>query len=56
VWASTDVRHIRSQRVLEKLGMQREAVRVGDHIGRNDEIVDEVVYGLNISPAAESRR
>jgi RimJ/RimL family protein N-acetyltransferase len=49
IWASTDVRHVRSRRVLEKLGMQREEVRVGDHIGRAGELVDEVVYGLNLT-------
>lgn len=52
LWASTDVRHLRSQRVLEKLGMQREAIRVRDHIGRDREPIDEVVYGLSIGPGA----
>jgi ribosomal-protein-alanine N-acetyltransferase len=47
VWASTDARHLRSQRVLEKLGMQREALRVEDHVGRDGEWIDEVVYGLD---------
>jgi ribosomal-protein-alanine N-acetyltransferase len=54
IWASTDARHGRSRRVLEKLGMQREAVRVGDHIGRAGELVDEVVYGLNLAPIGNS--
>lgn len=49
IWGSTDARHIRSQRVLEKLGMQREALRVADHVGRNGELADEVVYGLNLT-------
>ena len=49
IWASTDARHVRSRRVLEKLGMQPEAVRVGDHRGRAGELVDEMVYGLNIA-------
>jgi ribosomal-protein-alanine N-acetyltransferase len=49
IWASTDARHVRSRRVLEKLGMQQEALRVGDHIGRAGEIVDEVVYGVNFA-------
>jgi [ribosomal protein S5]-alanine N-acetyltransferase len=49
IWASTDVRHTRSHRVLEKLGMQREAVRVEDHVGRDGELIDEVVYGLNVT-------
>ena len=49
VWASTDIEHVRSQRVLEKLGMRRESVRVADHIGRHGEAVDEVVYGLEVT-------
>jgi RimJ/RimL family protein N-acetyltransferase len=52
IWASTDVRHLRSQRVLEKLGLRREAVRLGDHLGRNGEAVDEVVYGINLGEAS----
>jgi [ribosomal protein S5]-alanine N-acetyltransferase len=46
VWASTDLRHVRSQRVMEKLGMRRETVRVGDRLGRDGTAVDEVVYVL----------
>jgi RimJ/RimL family protein N-acetyltransferase len=46
VWASTDVRNVRSLRVLEKLGMQREILRARDHVGRGGELIDEVVYGL----------
>jgi RimJ/RimL family protein N-acetyltransferase len=53
IWASTDARNVRSQRVLEKLGMQREALRVKDHVGRDGELVDEVVYGLNIPENTE---
>jgi ribosomal-protein-alanine N-acetyltransferase len=49
VWASTDTRNARSQRVLEKLGMQCEVVRYGDHLGRDGEAVDEVVYGINLA-------
>jgi [ribosomal protein S5]-alanine N-acetyltransferase len=49
IWASTDVRHLRSRRVLEKLGMKPEALRVGDHVGRFGEPVDEVVYGLSVT-------
>jgi ribosomal-protein-alanine N-acetyltransferase len=49
VWASTDARHVRSQRVLEKLGMQREALRLGHHVGRNGELIDELVYALNVT-------
>jgi RimJ/RimL family protein N-acetyltransferase len=49
IWASTDARNARSFRVLEKLGMHREALRVGDHVGRVGESIDELVYGLNLS-------
>ncbi len=49
VWASTDVRHVRSRRILEKLGMEREALRVSDQRGRFGELVDEVVYALNVT-------
>lgn len=49
IWASTDARHLRSHRVLEKLGMQREALRIGDHVGHFGELVDELVYGLNLT-------
>jgi ribosomal-protein-alanine N-acetyltransferase len=49
IWASTDSRHVRSQRVLEKLGMQREAIRVGHHVGRDGLLADEVVYGISRS-------
>ena len=49
IWASTDVRHVRSQRVLEKLGMKRESIQVGHHVGRNGELIDEVVYGLDVT-------
>lgn len=47
VWASTDAQNLRSIRVMEKLGMQREAVRAGDHVGRDGALVDEVVYGMS---------
>lgn len=48
VSASTDARNVRSQRVLEKLGMQREGVRVADHVGRDGKMVDEVMYRLDV--------
>jgi ribosomal-protein-alanine N-acetyltransferase len=48
IWASTDVRHIKSQRVLEKLGMKRESLQARHHVGRNGELIDEVVYGLDL--------
>lgn len=54
VWASTDARHIRSRRVLERLGMQQEALRLGDHIGRDGAMADEVVYGLNLGGSGRS--
>jgi RimJ/RimL family protein N-acetyltransferase len=47
IWASTDARNVRSRGVLEKLGLQWEALRTGHHLGRDGQIVDEVVYGLN---------
>ena len=49
VWASTDVRHVRSQRVLEKLGMRREAILPRHHLGRDREVINEVVYGINLA-------
>jgi RimJ/RimL family protein N-acetyltransferase len=49
VWASTDVRHVRSQRVLEKLGFVREFVRARHHVGRYGELIDEVLYGFNLA-------
>ena len=50
IWASTDARNIRSRRVLEKLGMELEELRVRDHIGRAGEVIDEVVYGRSLAP------
>jgi ribosomal-protein-alanine N-acetyltransferase len=47
IWAATDVQNVRSQRVLEKLGMQREGVRVASRAGRGGSVIDEVVYSLN---------
>jgi ribosomal-protein-alanine N-acetyltransferase len=49
IWASTDNRNVPSQRVLQKLGMRREALRVQDHVGRDGEQVDEVVYSRNVA-------
>jgi len=46
VWASTDARNVRSQRVMEKVGMRREDVRRGHHLGRDGQPVDEVVYAV----------
>ena len=46
VWASTDVRHAKSQRVLEKLGMIRTALQAGHHRGRAGEPIDEFKFEL----------
>jgi ribosomal-protein-alanine N-acetyltransferase len=54
IWASTDARNIRSRRVLEKLGMQLEELRVGNHVGRAGEVIDEVVYGLSLTPRGKA--
>jgi ribosomal-protein-alanine N-acetyltransferase len=48
VWASTELRHVRSQRVLEKLGLRRQAVRASYHLGREGTPVDGVVYALDV--------
>jgi ribosomal-protein-alanine N-acetyltransferase len=48
IWASTDARHVKSQRVLEKLGLRRECVQVAHHQGRSGESVDEVLYALDL--------
>jgi [ribosomal protein S5]-alanine N-acetyltransferase len=56
LWASTDARHIQSRRVLERLGMQQEVLRVDDHMGRDGEMVDEVVYGLNLGTEIRGHR
>jgi len=45
IWASTDVGNVRSQRVLEKLGMRRENAI---NQGLPGESVDEVMYGLDL--------
>ena len=44
IWASTDARNVRSQRVLEKLGMVREGAV--DHQDRDGNVVEEIVYAL----------
>jgi ribosomal-protein-alanine N-acetyltransferase len=54
IWASTEARHRRSRRVMEKLGMQLEEVRAGAHVGRAGEIVDKVVYALPLGPRGEA--
>jgi RimJ/RimL family protein N-acetyltransferase len=47
VWASTDIRHVRSHRVMEKLGMVREVIRTSHHVAR-DGIVDDVVFSVGL--------
>lgn len=49
VWASTDARNVRSQRVLQKLGMRCEVIRARHHLDREGAWVDEVVYGLDVT-------
>src|SRR3978361_1162986 len=49
IWAATEVGYVRARRGLEKLGMEREALRSGDHVGLSGELIDEVVYGLNLT-------
>lgn len=46
IWASTDARHGRSRRVMEKLGMHFESTLPAHHRDRTGAMVDEVVYGL----------
>ncbi len=48
VWASTDVRNERSQRVLQKLGFARESVRPAQQRDRDGNVVDEVKYILEL--------
>ena len=46
IYAPVDVRNPRSQRVLEKLGFQREGVLRGHEIGRDGKRIDHVYFGL----------
>jgi RimJ/RimL family protein N-acetyltransferase len=48
IWAATDERNVRSIRVLEKLGMVREARCVAKHVGRDGQRVHELVYGMRV--------
>ena len=46
IWASTDARHQRSRRVMEKLGMQHEGTLRAHSLGRDGVRTDQVMYGL----------
>jgi ribosomal-protein-alanine N-acetyltransferase len=45
IWATTDARHVRSQRLMDKLGMQREG-RLRSHERARDGRTDKIYYGL----------
>jgi ribosomal-protein-alanine N-acetyltransferase len=51
-WAATDKRHVRSIRVLEKLGMVPSGTQRLARPGRNGEAVDELVYVMKLQTAA----
>jgi RimJ/RimL family protein N-acetyltransferase len=55
IWAATDLPNVRSQQVMEKLGLRRESVRVGRQRGRNGEPIETVVYGLDLPAAGDVR-
>ena len=46
VWASTELGNIRSQRVLEKVGLRRESEGVADRLGCDGKPVGKVLYGF----------
>lgn len=46
IWASTDARHHRSRRVMEKLGMRHEETLCAHQLGRDGVRTDQVIYGL----------
>lgn len=46
IWASTDARHWRSRRVMEKLGMRQEGLLRLHRLDRTGLRVDEVIFGL----------
>lgn len=48
LWASTDERHTRSRRVLEKLGLRLNPDRIAERPGRDGQTIQEVVYELRI--------
>jgi ribosomal-protein-alanine N-acetyltransferase len=45
IWATTDARNVRSQRLMEKLGMQLEG-RLRSHEQARDGRADKLCYGL----------
>jgi ribosomal-protein-alanine N-acetyltransferase len=49
IWASTDARHLRSRRVMEKLGLRQEELRPAEHLDRDGQLVASVVYGLDLA-------
>ena len=55
IWAATDLPHVRSQRVMEKLGLRRESVRVGGQRGRDGAPIESVTYGLDLPAPVEVR-
>ncbi|MEL6341766.1 MAG: GNAT family N-acetyltransferase [Myxococcota bacterium] len=53
VWASTDIRHRRSQRVLEKLGMTPTHARTLSRTDRNGVPIDEIVYAFEVHSSGD---
>jgi RimJ/RimL family protein N-acetyltransferase len=48
IWASTEPGHVRSMRVREKLGMERDPRLTGDGLNRDEDPRDGVVYSVSI--------
>jgi [ribosomal protein S5]-alanine N-acetyltransferase len=48
IWASTEPGHVRSMRVMEKLGMERNPLLTGDGPNRDGTPCDGVVYSVSI--------
>jgi ribosomal-protein-alanine N-acetyltransferase len=55
VWASTDSRHLRSERVMQKLGMRLEESRPSAELDRAGQPHDEVVYAVTRDEWTEAR-
>lgn len=49
LWAATDLRNERSQRVLQKLGFVQESVRTAQQLNRDGKAAEEAAYGLDLS-------